>query len=57
VEAYAIGSTKLSFWKNKKAQNIRRIITDSGLQITEMDSSVEVLNMFKNDYEIIKNQD
>ncbi|MFT6689492.1 MAG: hypothetical protein ACJAX7_002527 [Saprospiraceae bacterium] len=36
---------------------MRRIITDIGLQITEMDSSVEVLNMFKNDYEIIKNQD
>jgi acyl-CoA thioesterase FadM len=56
-EVCAIGVTKLAFWKNKKSQNIRRIIADSGVKITEMNPSVEVLDMFKNDYEIIKSQD
>ncbi|MFT4839438.1 MAG: acyl-CoA thioesterase FadM [Oleispira sp.] len=53
-DVYAIGFTKLAFWKNKKAQNMRNIIADSGVQTTEMTPSLEVLSMFKNDYEIIK---
>jgi hypothetical protein len=56
-EVCAIGFTKLAFWKNKKTQNIRRIIADSGVQRTKMNPSVEVVDMFKNDFEIIKSQD
>jgi len=56
-EVYAIGFTKLAFWKNKKAQNMRTIIADSGVQKTSMNPSMEILGMFKNDYEIIKSHE
>ncbi|MBT8294972.1 MAG: acyl-CoA thioesterase [Gramella sp.] len=53
-EIYAIGFTKVAFWKNKKAQNIREIIANSGLEIPEMNPPPEILNMFESDYEIIQ---
>lgn len=56
-EVYAIGFTKVAFWKNKKALNITKILTDSGIQKTEMNPSLEILNMFNDDYQIIKSSE
>uniref|UniRef100_UPI0040492085 acyl-CoA thioesterase n=1 Tax=Flavobacterium sp. TaxID=239 RepID=UPI0040492085 len=53
-EVYAIGFTKVAFWKNKKAISMAKILTDSGVQKTEMNPSLEILNMFNDDYRIIK---
>ena len=53
-EVYAIGFTKVAFWKNKKAQNMTKILTDSGVRKTKLKPSSEILHMFKDDYEIIK---
>ena len=53
-KVYAIGFTKAAFWKNNKAQNMTKILTDSGVQKTKMNPSSEILNVFKNDYEIVK---
>jgi len=53
-EVYAIGFTKVAFWKNKKAQNMAKILIDSGVQKTEMNPSSDILNMFNDDYKIIK---
>tara|TARA_R110000868_G_scaffold394868_2_gene666316 strand:+ start:147 stop:377 length:231 start_codon:yes stop_codon:yes gene_type:complete len=52
----AIGFTKAGFWKNKKAQNIREILIKSGAKNEIKTPSVEILNIFNNDYEILKNQ-
>ena len=52
---HAIGITKVAFWKNKKTQDMRKIIADSGLKKPEMNPSQELLTMFKDDYEILKN--
>jgi hypothetical protein len=54
-EVYAIGFTRVAFWKNKKAQNMSKILIDSGVRKTEMNPSVEILNMFNEDYTLIKN--
>lgn len=54
VEIYAIGITKVAFWKNKKAQNLKQIMITSGLEIPEMNPPVEILNMFDSDHEIIR---
>lgn len=53
-EVCAIGYTKAAFWKQKKAQNIKDILVSSGLEITKMNVSEDVLNIFKDDYSIIK---
>ena len=53
-EICAVGYTKVAFWKNKKAQDLRKIIYDSGLHKTEMNPSEHILNMFNNDYHILK---
>ena len=50
----AIGYTKAGFWKNKKAQKINAILMKSDSEIKL--PSEEVLNMFKNDYSLLKNQ-
>nr|WP_299485144.1 acyl-CoA thioesterase [uncultured Allomuricauda sp.] len=55
-EICAIGYTKFAFWKNGKALYLPKILADSGVKKTEMNPSLEMLNMFKNDYEMIKNQ-
>ncbi|TRO65512.1 acyl-CoA thioesterase [Christiangramia sabulilitoris] len=53
-EIYAIGITKVAFWKNKKTQNTREIIGKSGVDFPEMSPSPEILRMFENDYQIIQ---
>ncbi|WP_262511304.1 acyl-CoA thioesterase [Arenibacter echinorum] len=53
-EIYAVGYTKVAFWKNKKALNMRNIIYDSGFHKTEMKPAANILNMFKDDYDILK---
>lgn len=53
-EIYAIGYTKVGFWKNKKIQDIREIIFKSGIKKPKMDVPIETLNFFKEDYKIIK---
>jgi len=50
----AIGYTKAGFWKNKKAQKIDEILMNSDSEIIL--PSEEVLNMFNNDYSILKNE-
>jgi len=52
-EIYAIGITKVTFWKNKKAQDIRKIIADSGMDKAEMPPSPEIMEMFNDDHEIL----
>jgi acyl-CoA thioesterase FadM len=53
-EVYAIRFTKVAFWKNKKAQPLPKILAACGIRKKIMIPSSEILNMFKNDYEIIK---
>lgn len=53
-EIYAIGITKVTFWKHKKAQNMSKILKASGLNKPEKLPSIDILNLFKNDYNIIK---
>lgn len=53
-EIYAIGITKVGFWKNHKTQNMRKIIADSGISFKEMPVSQDIIDLFKNDYDIIK---
>ena len=53
-EVYAVGFTKVAFWKNKKALYMPKILMDSGVQKAEMDPSSEILNMFNDDNKIIK---
>lgn len=54
-EICAIGFTKIAFWKSKKSQDMRIILANSGILTTEMNPSSEILDIFKNDYDIIKN--
>lgn len=51
----AIGYTKAAFWKNKKAQDIRTILKNSGVTRTEMKVSPEIYAIFNNDYRLLKN--
>lgn len=53
-EIYAIGITKVGFWKKHKIQDMRKIIADSGISKKEMVVSGDILDLFKNDYDIIK---
>lgn len=55
-EVCAIGFTKLAFWHKRNTQNMRKILADSGIIKTEMDPSREILNIFENDYAILKNE-
>ena len=50
----AIGITKVAFWKNKKVQNMKNILTNSGIEKNEMIPSSEILSIFENDYENLK---
>ena len=52
----AIGYTKAAFWKDKKAQDIRKIIKNCGVEATEMNISVEIQKIFNIDYELLKQQ-
>ena len=53
-ELYAVGYTKVAFWKNKKAIDMRKLIQDSGLHKPEMNPSENIINMFKDDYGILQ---
>lgn len=53
-EVCAIGFTKVTFWKDKKAQDVGAIIKNCGVSISKMTASQDVLNMFENDYQILK---
>ncbi|WP_299547570.1 acyl-CoA thioesterase [Seonamhaeicola sp.] len=53
-EIYAIGFTKVGFWKKNKIQPIRPIIFESGIEPVDVPVSSEVLSMFDNDYNILK---
>ncbi|WP_169338370.1 thioesterase family protein [Psychroserpens burtonensis] len=55
-EICAIGFTKAGFWKNKKAQNMKEIMINSGVENEIKSPSIAILNMFNSDYEILKNQ-
>lgn len=54
-EVYAIGITKVGFWKKHKIQDMSKIISDSGIKKRDMIVSTDILNLFKNDYDFIKN--
>lgn len=51
---YAIGFTKVAFLKTKKTVNMRTLITDSGIEKPEMNPSQEILNLFKDDHDLLK---
>ena len=51
----AIGFTKAGFWKNKKAQNIKEILIKSGIDKAISAPSKEVMDLFKNDYDMLQN--
>lgn len=55
-EICGIGYTKVAFWKNRKALDIRKIIFDSGIERKEMNPSPEVLGIFENDYHMLKSE-
>ena len=55
-EVCAIGYTKAGFWKNKKAQSMNEILMKSDSQYRIKTPSEEVLNMFENDYLLLKNE-
>lgn len=50
----AIGLTKAAFWKNKKAQDIYKIIRSCGVNITEMKPSVEIKEVLEKDHDFLK---
>ena len=52
----AIGYTKAAFWKDKKAQDIRKIIKNCGVEATEMNISIEIQKIFNIDYKLLKHQ-
>lgn len=54
-EVYAIGITKVGFWKKHKIQDMHEILSNSGVTKKEMVVSDDILNLFKDDYDIIKN--
>jgi len=50
----AIGYTKAGFWKNKKAQNMNEILLKSEPEYVIRLPAKKVLNMFENDYLLLK---
>ena len=50
----AIGYTKAAFWRGKKAQGIRMIIKKCGVTRSEMGVPKRILEIFKNDYNLLK---
>jgi len=51
---YAIGYTKVAFWKNKEIQNLRVIISDCGITNLVKTPSEAIKNIFNNDYKLLK---
>ena len=50
----AIGYTRAAFWKNKKAQDMRMILENSGVTRTEMNPPEEIHEIFNRDYQLLK---
>lgn len=55
-EVCAIGFTKVAFWKNKKVQNMKSILAESGVLRTEMDISPEIRKIFEDDHTLLKKE-
>ncbi|MDT7827327.1 acyl-CoA thioesterase [Pricia sp. S334] len=53
-EVCAIGYTKAAFWKNNKAQDIRKIFKNCGLTQNEMNISQKIQQVFDGDYQLLK---
>ncbi|WP_339895286.1 acyl-CoA thioesterase [uncultured Algibacter sp.] len=53
-EICAVGYTKAAFWKNKKVQDIKKILSDSGVQESERKVPEAIQNIFKDDYNLLK---
>ncbi|RIA10465.1 hypothetical protein OE09_2330 [Flavobacteriaceae bacterium MAR_2010_72] len=53
-EICAVGLTKARFWKHK-VQNMKNILSNSGVKHAENRLSTNVLDIFKNDYALVKN--
>ena len=51
----AIGYTKAAFWKDKKAQNLKIIMKNCGITTSEMNISHKIRDIFKEDYDLLKN--
>lgn len=55
-EVYAIGITKVGFWKNHKIQNMGDILKESGVEESEIKPSKKILKLFNDDYNILKQE-
>jgi len=55
-EIYAIGITKVGFWKKHKIQNMREIIKESGIRTEEMQPSSQIFTLFNEDGAILKKE-
>jgi hypothetical protein len=51
---YAIGYTKVAFWKKKEVQNMLEIIHKSGITKEAQTPSQLILNIFNNDTHLLK---
>jgi len=51
---YAIGYTKVAFWKNKEIQNLRAIISDCEIKYLAKTPNAEIKNIFNNDSKLLK---
>jgi acyl-CoA thioesterase FadM len=52
----AIGFTKIAVWKNKKSQDMNKIIADCGVLKAGNTISSEIKNLFNDDYNILKRE-
>ena len=50
-----IGFTKVAFWNSKELQSTQKIFADCGIIKPKQKPSLDVLNIFSNDYNFIKN--
>ncbi|MBC3759072.1 acyl-CoA thioesterase [Hyunsoonleella sp. SJ7] len=53
-EVYAIGITKVGFWKNRETQDMRTILAESGITMKDKIAPAEITNLFNKDYDILK---
>ncbi|RTE53084.1 acyl-CoA thioesterase [Arenibacter aquaticus] len=53
-EVCAIGYTKAAFWKNKKAQDLKTILKNCGVNIVEMKVPKEIHDLFNSDYDLLR---
>lgn len=50
----AIGYTKAAFWKNKKAQDLKTILKNCGVNTVEMKVPEEIHDLFNSDYHLLR---